>query len=150
MSATAEIEGLIANGTFEIVHYDMLTDDERQGRIFNSRLVNEIKNKEGLPYEKSRLVVQGYNDMGKTSILTQAPTIQRSSQRLLISLIPTLMQFGLVVEIRDITQAYIQSHTKLRRVIISELPLQMRDKYPAGSLLRLIKPLYGIAKARIY
>lgn len=84
-SRMAEIDGLIANGTFKIVNRNDL--DPKPEWIFGSRLVNKIKGKNAIPYEKSRLVVQGYNDAGKNGILTQAPTIQRASQRLLISLI---------------------------------------------------------------
>jgi hypothetical protein len=56
-------------------------------RIFNYRFVDEIKNK-GIPqaYEKSQLVVQVFNNKGKDTILTQSPTIQRYSQRLILAL----------------------------------------------------------------
>jgi hypothetical protein len=50
-SGRAEIDGLIANGTFKIIHRD---DIDLTGiRIFNSRLVNEIKGKNEILYEKS-------------------------------------------------------------------------------------------------
>lgn len=49
--------------------------------MFNSRIVREVKGKgTETPYKKSRLIIQGYNDEGKKMILTQSPTIQRSSQ----------------------------------------------------------------------
>ena len=37
-------------------------------------------------YEKSRLVVQAYNDQEKDLILTQSPTIQRVSQCFIVCL----------------------------------------------------------------
>jgi hypothetical protein len=38
-------------------------------RVFKSRLVNKVKGKTTeTPYEKSRLVIQAFNDMGKESI----------------------------------------------------------------------------------
>ncbi|EED12716.1 hypothetical protein TSTA_052390 [Talaromyces stipitatus ATCC 10500] len=148
LSGKTEIDSLIANGTFKILHRaDM---DLRGIRIFNSRLVNEIKGKNEIPYEKSRLVIQGYNDAGKNKILTQAPTIQRASQRLLVSLIPTLIEMGMVVEIWDITQAYTQAKTKLERLIIVNLPIEMQDKYPPDSLLLVEGPLYGIPEAGVH
>ena len=59
-------------------------------------MVNEIKGKTTeIPYEKSRLVIQGYQDNGKEVILTQAPTIQRASQRLILALTPSLMHMGM-------------------------------------------------------
>jgi hypothetical protein len=33
--------------------------------LFNSRIMHEIKNKNGKSYEKSRWMIQGYNDYGK-------------------------------------------------------------------------------------
>ena len=40
-------------------------------RLFNLRLVNKVKGKAtNTPYEKSRLVIQAYNDEGKELILT--------------------------------------------------------------------------------
>ncbi|EED20782.1 conserved hypothetical protein [Talaromyces stipitatus ATCC 10500] len=148
LSAMAEIDGLIASGTFKIMHHDDL--DLRGVRIFNSRLVNEIKGKNEKPYEKSRLVIQGYNDAGKTGILTQAPTIQRASQRLVVSLIATLILMGMVVDLRDITQAYTQSKSKLQRLIVANLPAEMRDKYPPDSLLLVEGALYGIPEAGVH
>lgn len=73
-----EIQTLIDRGTFEFIIYNK----EKHGntRLLRSRLVREIKGKNTLePYEKSRLVIQGFNDGDKLFILTQAPTIQRSS-----------------------------------------------------------------------
>jgi hypothetical protein len=44
--------------------------------IFNSRFVDEVKNKgTEKAFTKSRLVIQAYNDDEKRLILTQSPTI---------------------------------------------------------------------------
>jgi hypothetical protein len=141
-----EIEGLMARGVFQFERYD---PDKFDGvRIFKSRMVNEIKGKAtDAPFEKSRLVIQGYNDDGKEIILTQSPTIQRASQRLIIALAPTLMKRGMSVYLRDITQAYTQSETQLRRLILAQLPVQIRDQYPSDTVMIILKPLYGIAEA---
>ena len=113
-------------------------------RVFGSRFVDQIKN-EGTEkaFEKSRLVVQAFNDSDKHEILTQAPTIQRASQRLIIALsliIPELSLYS-----RDITQAYTQSRSELARDVfiqaLAEMKLSMR------TVLRVILPLYGIAES---
>jgi hypothetical protein len=127
--------------------------DERvhgRTRIFKSRLVREVKGKTTKPYEKSRLVIQGYQDHGKEAILTQSPTIQRCSQRLSIALAPVLVQHGMTVQLRDITQAYPQAQTNLQRTILAQLPSELVPKYPEGTLLHVIKPLYGIAEAGVH
>ncbi|KAK2004338.1 hypothetical protein LX36DRAFT_677081 [Colletotrichum falcatum] len=91
-SNNAEIDGLAERG-------------EHAGtRIFKSRLVREVKGKNKAPYEKSRLVIQGYADDGKT-------------------ITPSLLRDRYVLWLRDITQAYTQSTTDLNRVILAHLPV---------------------------
>jgi hypothetical protein len=90
LSTKAEINALITCGVFCFENYDLY----RHGgiRIFKSQIVNEVKGKTTTkPYEKSRLVVQGYADDGKRIVLTQSPTIQRASQRIIITLAPSLL-----------------------------------------------------------
>ena len=146
---TIEIEGLLGSGVFEFEIFDQVKHGHF--RIFKSRMVREIKGKgTESPYEKSRLVIQGYNDDEKKTILTQSPTLQRVSQRLIISLSPTLRQRGIHLSIRDITQAYTQSQSSLKRVIYSHLPTEMKQQYQEGTIIRLLKPLYGIAEAGLH
>jgi hypothetical protein len=143
-----EISDLVGRGVFEFEQYDK----ERHGgiRIFKSRLVREVKGKTTKPYEKSRLVIQGYQDHGKEAILTQSPTIQRCSQRVIMALAPALLQHEMTMELRDITQAYPQAQTNLQRTILAHLPSELVSKYPEGTLLHVIKPLYGIAEAGVH
>lgn len=145
-SRQAEIDGLLARGVFKLIH----KDDPSIGnhRIFGSRMVDEVKGKEtALPYEKSRLVIQAFNDQGKKEILTQSPTIQRVSQRMLLCIAASLRKKGMSVSIRDITQAYIQAITKLQRKIFARPPKEMIDELPPGTLFEVILPLYGIPEA---
>jgi len=61
-------------------------NSDAQGlREYGSRFVDTVK-KECTPdaFEKSRLVVQGFND--NHGFLTCAPTVQRASKRLLLAL----------------------------------------------------------------
>ncbi|KAJ5379608.1 hypothetical protein N7509_012727 [Penicillium cosmopolitanum] len=145
-SRKEEIDGLIARGVFDFVQYDPI---KHAGiRIFNSRLVNEIKGKAtGAPFEKSRLVIQAYNDEGKGMILTQSPTIQRASQRVIVALAPSLREKGISLSIRDITQAYVQSTTSLNRLILAHLPKETKSEFPTGTIMVVRKPLYGIPEA---
>jgi hypothetical protein len=69
-----EIEALISNGVFKIKPYDSIKYGKF--RIFKSRIINEIKGKAtDFPYEKSRMVIQGYSDDGKKMVLIQFFTI---------------------------------------------------------------------------
>lgn len=140
-----EINALIGRDVFEFVKY---SPNLHRSRIFKSRMVNEIKGKTtAAPYEKSRLVIQGFGDEGKKLILTQSPTIQRASQRLILSITPALLKTGHILWLRDITQAYVQSHSALNREILADLPRQLEDKHPPGTLMKVKKPLYGLAEA---
>lgn len=145
-STAQEINDLIASGVFRFEKYN----PNVHGRdIFRSRMVNEIKGKNtNSPYEKSRLVIQGYNDNGKQAILTQSPTIQRASQRLILALAPSLIKdYAFQMALRDITQAYTQSTTELQRLIVARLPKQIQHHYPEKTVMVVVKPLYGIAES---
>ena len=63
-SQQQEINSLVIREVFEFVQYN---PNKYSGvRIFNSRLVNKVKGKTiNTPFEKSRLVVQAYNDKDK-------------------------------------------------------------------------------------
>ena len=147
-SDTKEIDDLIGRGVFSFELYDPVHHGKH--RIFKSRMVREIKGKTEKPYEKSRLVIQGYKDKAKETILTQSPTIQRASQRLLLALAPSLMKMGMTLTLRDITQAYPQAQTDLFRVVLADLPAELKQKYPENTIIRVIKPLYGIAEAGVH
>jgi hypothetical protein len=147
-SDRTEMEALIANGIFEVLQYN---PRRKYGRIFNLRLVREIKGKTTQPYEKSRLVLAGHSDQDKESILTQSPTIQRMSQRLLLALGASLIAtYGMHFELRDITQAYVQSKDKLLRTLYARPPKELQDTFPPGTILRVVRPLYGAAESGLY
>jgi len=84
-----KILGLLEKGVFEIK-----TKPEVLGgsHIFNSRFVNEVKNKgTNKAFTKSRLVVQTYNNNKKRLVFTQLLTIQRISQQIILC-IATIVQ----------------------------------------------------------
>jgi hypothetical protein len=145
-SRQKEIDGLLEKGAFEFTHSSAVPDGTR---IFGSRFVDEIKNPgTEKAFEKSRLVVQAYNDKGKDAILTQSPTVQRASQRVVLALAMTLKDNKnnpLSLYLRDISQAYVQSRTPLIRDIFARPPPELGlDK---GTILKIVRPLYGVPEA---
>jgi hypothetical protein len=67
-SRRKELNGLLEKGVFELVD---IADVPQGVRIFNSRFVDQIKDAgTDKAFEKSRLVVQAYNDQGKELVLT--------------------------------------------------------------------------------
>jgi hypothetical protein len=142
-SRLAEVQGLLEKGVFEVA-----TTVPEGTRIFNSRFVDEVKNKgTNKALNKSRLVVQAYHDQEKHTVLTQSPTIQRVSQRLILCLTAILDKTELYL--RDISQAYVQSTTTLNRDFYIRPPTELAQQLGLGrdSILRVIKPLYGVPEA---
>jgi hypothetical protein len=140
-SRRKEINGLLEKRVFELIIIDAVL---RNVRIFNFRFVDEIKHSGTSDvYEKSRLVVQAYNDHDKTLVLTQSSTIQRMSQRIILALAACISDCHLYL--RDITQAYVQSKTPLNRQFFIRSSREL--DLPKNSILRVIKPLYGVPEA---
>ena len=76
-SRRKKINSLLEKSAFEVV---AILDIPSRMKLFHSRFVDEIKNEgTATAFQKSRLVVQAYNDHGKEEILTQSPSIQRMS-----------------------------------------------------------------------
>ena len=95
-------------------------------------------------------MVQGYNDTKKTALLTQILTIQQCSQRLLLLVSPALRNQKMKIMLWNITQAYIQSKRELNCIVICYLPIKLKKKYPKGTILLVMKPLYSLAEAGNY
>jgi hypothetical protein len=144
-----EINDLIAREVFHFIKFNPKVQGSQ--RIFKTRLVREVKGKNIKPYEKSRLAVQGYGDDEKEAILTQSPTIQRMSQRLILALGPSLIKFfDAKGELRDITQAYIQADDRLTIQIFARLLTELENKFPHDTIMKITKPLYGLAESDLY
>lgn len=81
-SRRTELNGLLTRGVFEAVHVNTVPPATRK---YGTRWVDEVKHAgTDKVFEKSRLVIQVYNDQGKHLILTQSSTIQRVSQRIIL------------------------------------------------------------------
>ncbi len=61
---------------------------------------------------KARLVIVAHRDPEKPRVLNEAPTVLKSSVRILTALI---VSFGYPLRSRDITLAFLQSKDKLKR-----------------------------------
>jgi hypothetical protein len=79
-------------------------------------------------------------------VLTQSPTIQRVSQRLILC----IAAMGLhSLYLRDILQAYVQSTTNLNREFYVRPPQELVAELgiEKDSVLKVLKPLYGVPEA---
>ena len=142
-SRLSELEGLVKDGTFVPIHE---RDIVGSPRIFGSRFVDELKKVGDGLKKKSRLVAQNYADEHAGYIPTKAPTVQRFSQRIALCIAASLPKMDLYT--RDITQAYIQSHTELEREVYIKAPPELG--LAPGYVLKVVKPLYGIPESGLH
>jgi hypothetical protein len=144
-SRRKETNELLKRQVFELI---IISEVSKNVRIFNFRFVDEIKHSDiSQAYEKSRLVIQTYNDHEKTLMLTQAFTIHRMSQRIILAIAASINE-NHHLYLRDITQAYTQSKSLLNRMffIRSLFDLNLSD----DAILRIIKSLYNISEAKAH
>lgn len=79
-----EFNDLLHKSVLEVISISDLSKDIK---IFNCCFVDKIKNIETAnAFEKSRLVIQVYNNHDKMLILIQSPTIQQMSQQPIFAL----------------------------------------------------------------
>lgn len=96
-----ELNGSLFNSTLEPTPREQAPEGTR---IFGLRLIDHLKRIEDGRIKKSRLVPHNYADTKDTEINTKARTIQRSSQRLLLSIAESLKDTRPCI--RDVKHAY--------------------------------------------
>ena len=140
-----ETQGLLDLGTYAIVHE---ADVPPVATVLKSRVVRAIKtDSNGNEKFKTRLFIQGHLDPEKGKIVNEAPTILRSSTRLILTIAATL---NFEIWSRDVKQAFIQSEDTLQRELYVKPPkrpefLSMINQPPG--LLQAVKPLYGLSES---
>jgi hypothetical protein len=137
-----KINDLIEKNVFQSINKNDVSFDVR---IFNSRFVDEIKHFDiDKAFEKSRLVMQMFNDQNKNLILIQSSIIQRINQRLIVCLIVVFLNMNLYL--RNIIQTNVQSITSLNRdfFVRSFVELIKHFDIASNSILKMIKSLYDV------
>ena len=143
-SRKKKINDFFEKDCFEIVSTANLF---REIRIFNSRFVDEIKNIDTAnAYEKSRLMMQAYNDEKKIEMLTQTFTIQRMNQQFILTLTANMSHLSLFF--RNISQAYVQSNISLTKEFFIRPSVELG--FGDDAILKIIKSLYGIFEIEIH
>lgn len=135
-SRLEELKGLREIGTFEIV-----PNSEAQGhRLYSSVFVDKIKT-DGA--KKSRFCVAAFNDQ-EHRLFTAAPTVRRSSIRLLVSI---CAMYQIPLYTRDVTKAFVQSTTVLRRPVFVRAPKELGI---TSGVMKIIRPLYGMPESPMH
>lgn len=144
-----EVKQLLEKETYKIVSPDTVPP---HATVLKSRFVLTLKTGEdGSMSPKARLVVLGHLDPEKERVVNEAPTIHRSSVRLLLTLHLACFE---TLWTRDVKQAFVQSEDALKRELYILPPkgqaVLETIGAPPGSLLKVIKPLYGIPESPSY
>jgi hypothetical protein len=146
-SRRKEINDLLKRQVFELI---IISKVLKNVRIFNFHFVDEIKHSDiSQAYEKSRLVIQAYNDHEKTLMLTQAFTIQRMSQRIILAIAASINE-NHHLYLKNITQAYTQSKSSLNRMFFIRSSLDLSIDFFDDAILRIIKSLYDVSEAKAH
>ena len=142
-SRKLEIDGLLERETFKVVSRQVVP---KGTRVYGTRWVDCIKVVNGKETEKSRLVAQNFKDKGAISICTKSPTVSRMGQRIAVA--TAALATSHTSYVRDISQAYVQSDTKLDRLVHLRPPPEMGLQ--KGQILLATKPLYGIPESGLH
>ena len=137
-----KVNDLLNKSVFEIAE-----SISSNARVFKFRFVDEVKNAETeKTFEKSRLMMQTYNDKKKKFVLTQLSTIQRVNQRLIICLI---VYHDAKLFLKDVTQTYVQSKTILIRDFYIKPSVKLTNMLEIHNdrVLKIIKFLYDVPEA---
>lgn len=130
-SRKSEIDGLFQRDAIAIVD----ASERRGHRLYRGSWIESL-NSDGRA--KSRIVVCATNE--RLNQMTYSPTVQRISTRLGYTFASCRPDFS--IKCRDVTQAFIQSDTLLRRPVYLELPHELK-KCNQDKILLVKRPLYG-------
>jgi hypothetical protein len=146
-SRRKEINDLLKRQVFEII---TISEVLKNVRIFNFRFVDEIKHSNiSQAYEKSRLVIQTYNNHEKTLVLTQAFIIQRMNQRIILVIAASISE-NHHLYLRNITQTYTQSKSSLNRMFFIRSSFDLNIDLFNDAILKVIKLFYDVSKAKAH
>ncbi len=138
-----EIENLVRRGTWELV----LEEDVPSGsNIISGSFVITIIDVETDKYIfKARFVAHGHPDAARHNLVHDSTNSHKILVRLLIALAAII---GFDVWTEDISLAYLQSVIKLLREVY--LRPNKHLQAPAGYILKLLRPLYGLVDSGDY
>lgn len=142
-----EIINIVNRGTWTLVLEEDIPQD---ANVMTGGFVVTIKDVEtNSPIFKARYVIHGNKDLEKDELVHNSSTLRQYSMRMIITLCDI---FGFKIWTPDISQTYLQSAFQLIREIYLKPSNDLRKyiEIPLGHLLKLLRPLYGLADSGDY
>ena len=141
----AELASIFENGVW---HLEASPETVDASRVMKARFVLKWANDgKGNLKAKARLVLQGFSDPDLLSgkLETSSPTLNRSSRQVMLAIMSIM---GWTAAVADVSTAFLQGDPQ-RRELWAKLPKDACQllNVPAGSLMKLVKPIYGQADA---
>lgn len=118
--------------------FSEVNSDDICGNIINARWVLKTKNDGNI---KARLVIKGFEDEEKATVICESPTARRESTKILLALMPTL-KFR--PKMLDISCAFLQGNAITRDIFIYP-PVEANR--PTNTIWKLQKCVYGLGEA---
>lgn len=141
---------LIKNFFFKFVKNNKISS---KIKIFNFKFVDEIKNSNiKKTFEKSRLMMQTYNDVIKIIVLIQSSIIQQMNQRIILCFVVTFDDKFIKLYFRNVIQTYVQLTSNLNRdfFIKSFHKFVKMMKTKNNCLFKMMKLFYDVFKTNNY
>lgn len=138
-----EIENLVERGTWDFVFEEEVP---RDANVLTGMFLIKIKDTEtNKPVFKARFVIHGNRDGAKDTAVHSSLIVRQSSMKMIVALTSIM---GFRIWPQKISHAYLQSASELLRDVYRRPSKKV--SIPAGHILKLPRPLYGLAESGDY
>ena len=83
--------------------------------LISTRWIYSTKEKDNTTYLKARLVIHGFQDVDKDTVLSESPTAHTETLKIMLASLPTL---GIKPKKMDISTAFLQGNPLCRPVFV--------------------------------
>ena len=123
------------------VYKEIDTKDATSPLISTRWIINNKEDHDKSTYVKARLVIRGFQDVDKDSVVSESPTAHTESLKAMLAVLLTM---GFKPKKIDISTAFLQGKTLCRPVFVKPPP---EANVAEGKCWMLLKGVYGLTDA---